>query len=148
MAFLLLFRWKLSWSFASSLKACRNRLTASLSIFWPAKSCVAAASYKKSSCAVLKTLPKTGEETSVGIRQKSDRYEPQWREEAEYNDHHPEGQRPCIPVAWARSSVLSSDSFSSQPDLLNPGEKYFSKFSLLKHYIFKKFLLLFQYFSP
>lgn len=98
--------------------------------------------------AVLKTLPKTGEETSVGIRQKSDRYEPQWREEAEYNDHHPEGQRPCIPVAWARSSVLSSDSFSSQPDLLNPGGKYFSKLSLLKHYIFKKFLLLFQYFSP
>lgn len=99
-------------------------------------------------CAELKTLPKTGEETSVGIRQKSDRYEPQWREEAEYKDHHPEGHRPCISVAWARSSVLSSDSFSSQPDLLNPGEKYFSKFSLLKHYIFKKLLLLFQYFSP
>lgn len=82
MAFLLLFRWKQSWSFASSLKACRNRLTASLSIFQPAKNCVAAAWYWKSSSAVPKTLPKTGEKTSVGIRQKSDKYEPQWREKA------------------------------------------------------------------
>lgn len=82
MAFLLPLRWKHSWSFASSLKACRNRLTASLSIFWPAKSCVAAAFCEKSSCAVPKTLLKTGEKTSVEIRQKSDKYEPQRREAA------------------------------------------------------------------
>lgn len=128
MAFLLPCRWKQSWYSASSLEACRNRLTASLSIlFWPAKSCVAAASYQKSSCVVPKTLPKTGEKTSVGIRQKSDKYEPQWREEAEHHDLHPEGQRPCIPVAWVCSPVLSSDSISSQPEHLNPGGKIFFK---------------------
>lgn len=33
-------------------------------------------------CAEPKTLLKIGEKTSVGIRQKGDKYEPQWREEA------------------------------------------------------------------
>lgn len=41
-----------------------------------------------------------------------------------------------------------SDSISPESDPLNPGEKYFPKFSLLKNYIFKKSFLLFQYFSP